>query len=327
MTETAIKPGIYFDMPEDEYRAAPGLSQSALKDLEVSPLRYWHLHINPNRPAERVTPELTFGKALHCMVLEPKAFVERYACELDAADYPGCLSTMDQLKDWLKSNGLPTTAKNKQELMDRVQQADPLVPILDLLERGHAKRNAGKVLLGVEDWKRVRRCHDAIASEPRVAEILENGRFEVSYFVDDPDTGVRLKARMDWVPDNLTFDLKSFSQKRGKSIDRSIADAIYYEGYDRQGYFYSRVRRIAENKPRLPFILGFVESDEPHETRLAEIGPGDPANVYWEVAGAKTRGLIQLYADCWKRWGVKPWREEQRIQEIVDQDIPQLAWS
>jgi hypothetical protein len=41
-----------------------------MKDLAVSPLRYWHLNLNPNRPPRIETPEMQFGTALHCLVLE-----------------------------------------------------------------------------------------------------------------------------------------------------------------------------------------------------------------------------------------------------------------
>jgi hypothetical protein len=47
-----------------DYFASEGLSQSGLKDLAISPYRYWYLNINPDRPERKETPEMRFGSAL-----------------------------------------------------------------------------------------------------------------------------------------------------------------------------------------------------------------------------------------------------------------------
>ena len=84
-------------MTHEEYRAAPGLSHSMLRQLAVSPLRLWARCIDPNREKEVPTPEMEFGSALHCKVLEAAEFDKRYACAISAEDYPGCLVTMEDL--------------------------------------------------------------------------------------------------------------------------------------------------------------------------------------------------------------------------------------
>ena len=99
-------------------------------------------------------------------------------------------------------------------------------------------RNEGKHILKSEDWSRLAGCAKALMDEPEFQRLRAVGRSEVSYFVTDPDTGVPLKARMDFVAPKWTLDPKTFSQK-GKPIDRTVADAIYFEGYYRQAYLYT----------------------------------------------------------------------------------------
>src|ERR1700722_18275726 len=92
------EPGIYFNMPVDEYHRIPALSNSGIKQLLVSPLNYWHHNLNPDRTEERDTAAQRFGTATHCRLLEPACFPERYATEVHADDFPGALDTVDDLK-------------------------------------------------------------------------------------------------------------------------------------------------------------------------------------------------------------------------------------
>lgn len=329
-------------MPAEEYFAASGLSNSGMKDLAVSPLRYWHLHINPDRPADEPTPAMQFGSAVHCAVLEPDAFLDRYACELVAEDYPGCLTTMEDMRQWLKDHGISPNGTRKAEIAAQVQAVDSSVPIMDVLERQHAAENAGKVVFKAADWKRIHGAAQALLNEPRIQAILAAGQPEVSMFATDPETGVRLKARMDWVTPRLTLDVKTFSQQRGKSIDKSVTDAIWYEGYHKQGYLYSTIRTLQPGVDRRgsgptarasaipPFVLAFVESEEPHEVRIRELRPMDGGSVsmLWERARFEVHDLIRCYADCVKRFGLeKSWRYAQEVEPLYDEDIPQLAFS
>ncbi|HXI85327.1 MAG TPA: PD-(D/E)XK nuclease-like domain-containing protein [Verrucomicrobiae bacterium] len=323
-------------IPAIDYHAAPGLSNSALADLAVSPLRFWHLHVNPNRPGEESTPYLQFGSALHTAVLEPDEFEKRYACKLDPTLYPNLLDTMDDLKAWLTEHGMQTSAKRKRELVDRVHAKDPDVPILELLKEAHDAKHEGKIQFTVEDWMRIGGAAHSLRSEPKVAEILTNGDAEVSCFVTDPETGVPLKARFDWVTPKCTLDLKTFSQQRSKTIDKTIADAIWYERYYIQAYFYSLVRAIssgdttAAGPQKAPeFIMAFVESEEPHEVRIRSFRPkvAGEINLFWQRARIEVHELIRLYADCLDRFGDKPWRDPRDVDPLEDHELPALLAS
>lgn len=68
-----MKPGIYYDVPFDEYQSWPALHQSALKSMAV-PKRYAY---ELDHPME-VTPAMVLGSALHCRVLERDRFEREY---------------------------------------------------------------------------------------------------------------------------------------------------------------------------------------------------------------------------------------------------------
>lgn len=65
-----MKPGIYPDLPADEYHSTPAVSKSMLDLLARSPA---HLRYSERKE----TPAMALGSAVHCAVLEP----ERFACE------------------------------------------------------------------------------------------------------------------------------------------------------------------------------------------------------------------------------------------------------
>ena len=323
-------------MTEAEYRAIPALSYSSLKDLAVSPTRFWHLNVRPDREPEEETPALIFGSALHAAVLEPDAFLDRYAREIDPEDFPGCLTTADTLKEHIRSRGGTPKGTTKAGWIEQIRSFDRTVPILSEMEAQSFAQNKGKTVLKVAEWDRVYAAAKALRDEPNVQDLLSQGEAEKIYMVKDPETGVQLKARMDWVRPEATADLKTFSQQRGKSIDQTVADAVFYEKYHWQGWLYSHIRSIAEGKAGVsgaqtapPFMLCFVESEAPHETRIRLLrakAAGSPS-LLWESARIECRRLIRLYADCLAEFGTeKPWRWAQEMTAVADEEIRGLSY-
>ncbi len=325
MTATVQMPA----MTDAEYYAAGGLSNSGMKDLLVSPLRFWYRHIRPDREPEEPTPAMVFGSALHCAVLQPYEFDKRYVCAVSPGDHPGVLTTIDEIREWCRDKGHPAKGTRKDNVIEWAKALDKDVPILQVIEAQHYAQNVGKTILSVEDWERLAGAAKALLDEPRVQEILAKGQAEVPYFYKD-DSGVVLKAKMDWVTPKLTVDLKTFVQQRGKSIDRTIADALLYEGYLRQAVFYEALRGLVDgNKWSRDFVFCFVESDPPHETRIKVLRPktGGNANLYWERSRIEIAGCIELYKECMDRFGDKPWRYAQEITPLQDEDIPALSYA
>jgi hypothetical protein len=312
------------EMSNAEYHASPGLSYSALKTLAVSPLRFWYEHINPDRPEREETPEMLTGSALHCAVLEPNQFASRYYTAVDAPE--GTLDTIEDLRECLRSAGRHPKGTRKADLILQVQETCPYQPILAVLEAAHEAEHAGKAYLNPDQWQRVHGMAEALRSHAGLAEILREGRAEVPLSAVDPNTGVLLRCKLDWWRPDLTLDLKTFSQQRGKPIDRTIHDAIWYEKYHWQAWLYTHIRGILKDrKPR--YVIAFVESDPPHEVRIRELRPTSPeVNVYWERARIDVTALIRLYAECRARFGDAPWRTDDGIRLLADEDVPQVGF-
>lgn len=325
------------DITMAEHHAIRALSNSGIRDLAVSPLRYWYQNINPAPVVEEEESKaLRMGSALHCAVLESEeTFESRYARELDPSDWPVCLDTIAEIREWITSQGHKPKGTRKDEVIGQALEIMKSglveeVPILQVEQRRHFALHEGKTVLKTDEWERIAGMTRAMAEEPALWPILAKGKSEVSIVAQDPETGVLLKARLDWMAPAVTLDLKTFTQKRGVSIDKSIGDAIYYERYWVQAYFYDYVRRLAtgEGHDRIDFVLAFVESDQPHETRIKSLLPkiGGNVNLYWESARVEVQSRIRQYADFLAKYGDKPWREPQKIQNLTDEDVKQFAY-
>jgi exodeoxyribonuclease VIII len=70
--------GLVFDLPIDLYHASPALSNSGITDLLRTPLHYYALHMDPDRPEEKESSSQLHGTLAHCAILEPEAFDQRY---------------------------------------------------------------------------------------------------------------------------------------------------------------------------------------------------------------------------------------------------------
>lgn len=320
-------------MTEAEYRAIPALSFSSMKDLEISAYRFWFLHVNPNRPAPTSSPEMDFGHALHCAVLQPsEVFEAQYVQAIDVSQIEGCLETIGDMRQWLTDKGFKPKGTKKDEMVAQVQAVDPDWPILSVIEARNFAANQGKTVISVADWARMQGCVESLRSEPRINEILKEGRPEVEFFCNDAATKAPLKCRIDWLNPWCTFDLKTFSVKRRMSVDETVANAIWYEGYLKQCVLYTGIRYEAEAAAgaaivkHKPFVQAFVESDPPHEVRLRQFNYGGE-NLYFNQTALEVRVLIDQYAYCVETYGTEPWRDAQEIMALQDEEFRQLSWT
>lgn len=132
---------------------------------------------------------------------------------------------------------------------------------------------------------------EAVLTHAKAGPLLElPGHPEVSLFGADPDTGVRLRGRIDYLTDTgINVDVKTTTDVRRHKLARAITDY----GYDIQSEAYRHLLRINGIDPQ-PTHLVFVEKDPPHEVRVVSL-----ANPLWVLGGERAmRRAIDLYAEC-----------------------------
>ena len=337
----AVLPGIYFGMDADSYHAIPALSNSGVKQILVSPMNFWAntSWLNPEYEEEE-SRFMEMGKAYHTRIVEGKdAFYSKYAPSLDPDDYPGALKTMEDLR-----NALPDGVKkggNKTELIARVVEHIPDAEIWDLLSEEYAERCDGREFLSQNLIKKIEIAAAMIEKHPQLCKAFLGGYPEVSIVWNCQETGVPMKARIDYLKTRAIIELKTFSNPLNKPVDRAIFYAFASQKYHVQAAVYHEAVEAA--KAMLPDeIIMREENVEPewldafgkaeqHEmlyifqqTGVAPVARGwkFPRHLTYDIGKIAVAEAKRRFKECVERFGKDPWVDETGIQEFDDTQFP-----
>ena len=285
--------GIYFDMPEDEYHALERFSSSGIQAMMISPATFWaRSWMNPDKEEGNEAFKIV-GKAYHAARLEPDTFYDRFFCELTADDFKGCddvLRTDTDVKGALKDLGEAQTKKgeNAPERALRLRDAGYAGVILSLEIAANRKKHEGKDELSADVWKQIHEDAKRLRQNPEIAALLKDGYPEVTILWTDPETGVKMKARLDYLRVGGFTDLKTFANGSGKELHRNLLDAFKYNRYFIQWGLYLAAYEMIRNGiagEHLPVMDDCEDIRVFVEKIRADQATGIPWYVFQEKAG------------------------------------------
>jgi len=342
------EPGIYFNMPEADYHAVPALSNSGIKALASSPMLFWaRSWMNPGKEEED-RDHRTLGNAYHCRILEGReTFEERFAVYLDKRDYPDALTTDDEIRAALKEAGERPASGNKPDRIKQLLDVDPTAQIWDVMTDQHLAANAGKAMIGRDQWQRLEIAAYMIDRDPELSKAFSGGHPEVSLFWHCPTNGVPMKARVDYLKIRAMVDLKSFGNQRERSIERAIAYEIASYHYNIQPSVYfegaSEVRKLVRKHGASvvhglddpAWALQWAKHAEPDKWLFVfqQKGPAPVTRGLWYPRGGTIKTITDEIINQQKRkfrtyaeaFGVEPWLDIAPIYDLADEDIPPFA--
>lgn len=221
--------GIFPSLPEDVYRAAPGISQSEVKSFaaEPTPAHYKASLEEPDEPSAA----MEFGTVLHAHILQPEKAGTSF--HLRPAAYPG----KDGPKPW--HGGAEWCKQWMASHDDR--------PVLKL-----------------EAVDRIAPIVARVVSIPEAGSVLVNGQREVSFFKRDKETGLLLKARVDAIAtdaDGVTWLVDLKKVRRGFASEAVFADEVVRRGYHVQAASYMSITGASK------FIFVAMEAEPPFEVQ------------------------------------------------------------
>lgn len=370
------EPGIYFGMPEEEYHAIHAASTSGLKRLSVSSMDYWADSVlNPDRNLDengeaKVEKEhFNFGKAIHCLVLEGEdCYSNRYVVGLDKREFPDRLETIDEVKAAIVNAGEkpvsrvpvggegPTRAAKKEDWIDQLLALDPDAEIWERIVSDFREKHEGAMFISANIDRRVRIAAKMILGHRGIAALLEGGYPEVSVFWYCRETGCPMKARFDKLTLDLVADLKSFSNRNAKPINRAIEttianfrynvqvsiyleaaeeakqmireldgrpieDVVHYQG---DPVFWPRAAEWCEvwaKRPAARFLFIF------QQTGLAPVTRGRfmPDGPLIDLTRRLVAELKRKFVACCEVYGADPWVDFEEVDEIDEDRIPMWA--
>ena len=168
-------------------------------------------------------------------------------------------------------------------------------------EQRDAARAEGKipVLVGADandefgaELAKAQAMADSVRAHPEAGELFRRGHPEKSLYWTDPETGVRLRARADWltlINERLTcVDLKTAASVYRPDLER----AFWKNGYYLQNAWYVRLlTEIKGSEPDFAFVC--VEKEPPYLVEVVRYEPEDVAEGH-----RLNRIAINTFARC-----------------------------
>jgi len=271
---------IAFHQPDPDYRRTEGLSQSAMKELLISPAHYQAAY-GPNAEPRFATAAMTWGLALHARVLEPEKFDNLFYDRSSKPKEP----TIADLKEMLDESGTeyPKSAK----------KAD-----LENLLWPEGKKKDNRTSMDPKDFDNVIRAAEALRTHDITGDWFCPGQEkyrefnEVSLYCRN-ELGQTLKGRFDRMlltDDTVTIlDLKTTQDATPAGFVRSVQNF----SYDLQAAWYTYLAEQCYPGRSVEFLFVAIEKKAPFGISVFRASPQLIANGQKKMARA-----LELFAQC-----------------------------
>lgn len=244
-------------MPEHIYHARPELSSTEARLLLESPAKYRWKKDHP--PLIAPLKKFDIGSAVHAKTL---------GTGYEAVVIPD---------DILASNGAASTTAAKKFIEEA--------------------RAGGKIPLKQAEFEPIDAAAEAVLAHPGARQLFtQPGTAEVSVFATDPDTGVEVRGRFDFLPTDSTLgapsrvavDLKTAADASPDGFTKSIANY----NYDVQRAWYLDALRW-ETGETAELVFVAVEKEPPYLVGVYQL-----PTVWVEMGVTKARAARKRYAEC-----------------------------
>lgn len=284
--------GIYFDLPEDEYRALPRLSATGICNMLASPATFWaNSWMNPDR-VDDDTVARQIGRAYHCARFEPDRFEARYVRQIVREDFPDALGTDAEIKAALKDAGEPQTKAGEGVLAraHRLVESGFGGEVWHLHLEDFEGWRGDRIALPPNVWDDIHRDAERLRKMPEVAEHLTGGCGEVSVLWTCAETGIPMKCRFDYLRPTGVTDFKTFENARGTPVEQAMVNAVRFNRYYVQAALYWRVAETVRAGE-----VEAVDATAEQQALIDAIRAREVPMEYWFVFQEK-KGIPNIFA-------------------------------
>lgn len=226
------------NLPFEDYLKVPAISSSGLKKVLNSPQHY--LCEIMGLSAQEESDAFRFGRAAHCLILEPSKFKELYVVE---PTFTGLT------KDGRESSKSGAAKEAK--------------------EKWYANLNSESQVVSEKERDDLTYMVDSLIEDPVIRGLLKTGRPEVSGFFQDKDTGLWCRIRADYLSRDKDGRLYLADLKTAREVTEGIfaTDAARF-WYDVQLAFYlDGIEQITGEKVEQVGLIA-VEKKPPYQSAL-----------------------------------------------------------
>ncbi len=260
------KPGIYYDVPFEEYAAWDAFHQSMIGALLKSPL---HMREQEDNPKEPTVPMIR-GSALDCLLSRPGDYWKEFA------DAPATYTK--QITKGRGDKKVTVGVECAWNLNSHTCQA---------VKADWEAR--GVTLLTYSESLKVRAMQKNVLAHPEAAKIIANSRKQVAVVWIDCTYRITCKGVLDFLEDGAITDLKCTVNASLAGFPRQM-DTF---GVHTQGAMYSDGVRELNGGLQLPVNIIAAENEAPYAVAVYNIGEDSL------LAGRFIyKRAMQRYKDC-----------------------------
>lgn len=152
------------------------------------------------------------------------------------------------------------------------------------------EENAGKIIRKADEYAEDGTAAEAVRTHSIVSQYLEAGEAEKVLTWTDKETGLKCKARADWISTSqpAILDLKFTADIDARRFGWTAARL----GYHLQAAFYV-AGAAANGLGPLPFVIAAVQADQPHDVALFLVDE----DAMW-AGEQECRRLLRMVAEC-----------------------------
>lgn len=243
----------------EDYCKADGINSHGLMDVLRSPAHFYERRFR--KTPEKETEAKLFGTLVHKAVLEPEEFLRRHVVE--------------PVFEGLTQNGEMST-RSKSALEKRAKWRKELAP--------------GAIVLPDKHVDNLTSISERILAHPTLKNLLRDGVREITLFWIDPVTGLRCKARFDFISKlRHIVDLKTTVDARPRPFSRQIWN---YNTHIQVAHYLQAAKVTGLCNPEI-FVFVALEKEAPWEIGLYTAG----ASIR-EVGDGWWRRAMRTYAEC-----------------------------
>jgi exodeoxyribonuclease VIII len=269
-----LEPGIHRDINEDHYHKLPYCGSTFIKTFKSRPAKVLMRH--------KTTDDMLIGQACHAFTLEGEAALhERFV--ILGEDAPSRPSS--------RQINAKKPSENTLSAIDWWQEYDLACAGKTILPKTYGD--------DVPSLRVIQMCDKAIRQHPTASMLLSMGEPELTVIWDDADSGLRCKARIDWMPpagENGGYtpvDLKKTLTAENDPFRRQICKLHY----DIQGGHYTNGLE-ANGKPCTAFTFISFEATPPWGVLPVYLGGGEEGNLWLRLGQAEAKRLLMLIREC-----------------------------
>lgn len=151
--------------------------------------------------------------------------------------------------------------------------------------------HGGELVLTAPEAKKVMGMRDAVGNNLQAMRLLSKpGKAELSAICIDPETGVQIRARFDWITDDgEVVDVKKTQDVRHDLFAKSVDTYRYHV----QEAMYSFIYEQITGEPLKAFYFLAVEEEAPHSNQMYVID-----GLAREIGDFYFRRDLRIYAEC-----------------------------